>query len=216
MDADMYFYFLEMNTRLQVEHPVTECITGIDLVEQQIRIARGESLGFAQEDLDIRGHAVELRIYAEDPLQNFMPGTGTLTTYQKPEGPGIRVDDGFGEGMQVPVYYDPLLSKLITHGRTREEAIQLMIDAIGRYTVRGVATTLPFGKFVCEHPAFRSGDFDTHFVQKYYSPELLEIQHFTERTIAARMGLHLYLEDQKILKTPICTPSNWHKRRMIG
>lgn len=213
MDADMNFYFLEMNTRLQVEHPVTEMITGIDLVEQQIRIARGEPLGFTQEDLCIKGHALELRVYAEDPLNNFMPGTGTLTTYQKPDGPGIRVDDGFEEGMQVPVYYDPLLSKLITYGQTREEAIQLMIDAIGRYTIRGVATTLPFGKFVCEHPAFRSGQFDTHFVQNYYSPELLAKQYAVERTIAAKVGLHLYIENQKILKTPTNVPSNWQKRR---
>lgn len=213
MDAGMNFYFLEMNTRLQVEHPVTELITGTDLVELQIRIARGEPLPFVQEDLSILGHALELRIYAEDPLENFMPGTGTLTTYQKPEGPGIRVDDGFEEGMQVPIYYDPLLAKLITYGQTREEAIQLMLDAISRYTIRGVATTLPFGKFVCEHPAFRSGHFDTHFVQNYYSPELLQEQYAAERTIAARVGLHLYLENQKILKTPTRVPSNWQKRR---
>ncbi|MGB5372109.1 MAG: acetyl-CoA carboxylase biotin carboxylase subunit, partial [Flavobacteriaceae bacterium] len=151
LDAEMNFYFLEMNTRLQVEHPVTEWITGIDLVEQQIKIARGEPLAFVQEDLRIKGHALEVRVYAEDPLDNFMPSIGTLSTYRRPEGAGIRLDDGFEQGMVVPIYYDPMLSKLITYGKNREEAIQRMIEAIGQYKIEGVATTLAFGKFVCEH-----------------------------------------------------------------
>ncbi len=213
LDAKTNFYFLEMNTRLQVEHPVTEMITGIDLVEQQIRIARGESLEFAQEDLSIGGHALELRIYAEDPLENFMPSIGTLSTYKIPEGPGIRVDDGFEEGMLVPIYYDPLLSKLITYGKTREEAIQLMIEAINQYKIEGVATTLPFGKFVCAHKAFRSGKFDTHFVKNYYSPEQLDKHYAGECKIAALVGLRLYLENQKIVKLPITDSSKWQKGR---
>src|SRR5690606_15864447 len=124
------FYFLEMNTRLQVEHPVTEMITGMDLVELQIRVARGEVLPIKQEDLKIQGHAMELRVYAEDPLDNFMPSVGNLEVYQLPEGEGIRVDNGIDEGMDVPIYYDPMLAKLITYGKTREEAIHLMLKAI--------------------------------------------------------------------------------------
>lgn len=146
LDADHNFYFLEMNTRLQVEHPVTELITGLDLVEQQIRVARGESLSFSQEDLSINGHALELRVYAEDPLDNFLPSIGTLSQYELPEGNGIRVDGGYEQGMEVPIYYDPMLSKLITYGRDRAEAIEMMRRAIDQYRITGVATTLPFGR----------------------------------------------------------------------
>ncbi len=124
MDENKNFYFLEMNTRLQVEHPVTELITGIDLVKQQIKIARGEDIAFSQDDLSITGHAVELRVYAEDPMEDFMPSVGTLEKYRGPTGEGVRLDDGFEEGMEVPIYYDPMLAKLITYGNTREEAIQ--------------------------------------------------------------------------------------------
>lgn len=213
LDENKNFYFLEMNTRLQVEHPVTEFISGVDLVEQQIKVARGEKLEFAQDDLTIKGHALEVRVYAEDPLQNFMPSIGTLSIYKAPIGEGIRVDDGFEQGMVVPIYYDPMLSKLITYGKNREEAIQLMIQAIDNYKVEGVATTLPFGKFVCEHEAFRSGNFDTHFVKNYYFPEQLEEQYTEERSIAAKVGLQLYLENQKIVKTPTVVSSNWQKGR---
>ncbi|HSQ45472.1 MAG TPA: acetyl-CoA carboxylase biotin carboxylase subunit, partial [Lutibacter sp.] len=124
VDAHLNFYFLEMNTRLQVEHPVTELISGVDLVELQIKIARGEAIPFKQEDLKINGHALELRVYAEDPLNDFLPSVGNLSTYKLPVGDGIRVDNGFEEGMDIPIYYDPMLSKLITYGKTREEAIQ--------------------------------------------------------------------------------------------
>ena len=216
LDSDKNFYFLEMNTRLQVEHPVTEWITGVDLVEQQIRVARGEKLAFTQEDLSIKGHALELRVYAEDPLENFMPSIGTLTRYKRPEGAGIRVDDGFEEGMEVPIYYDPMLSKLITYGKNRTEAIHLMLSAISKYKIEGVATTLPFGKFVCEHEAFTSGNFDTHFVKNYYSSEHLEEQYAEERKIAALVGLRLYLENQKIVKAPTTKSSNWKKNRIIS
>lgn len=202
LDEQLNFYFLEMNTRLQVEHPVTELITGLDLVEQQIKIARGEKLDFKQEDLKIKGHAMELRVYAEDPLADFMPSVGTLTRYRPPMGPGIRVDDGFEEGMEVPIYYDPMLSKLITFGQTREEAIQLMIEAIANYEVEGVSTTLPFGKFVMEHEAFRSGNFDTHFVKKYYSAEKLMEQNKAEAKLAAMVALKAYLKDKEVLRVP--------------
>ncbi|NNC69242.1 MAG: biotin carboxylase, partial [Flavobacteriaceae bacterium] len=202
LDQDKNFYFLEMNTRLQVEHPVTEWITGVDLVEQQINIARGEALSFSQDDLTIKGHALELRVYAEDPLDNFLPSIGTLETYTLPEGENIRVDNGFEEGMEIPIYYDPMLSKLITYGKTRSEAIARMIEAINMYKVEGIQTTLPFGKFVCEHEAFRSGNFDTHFVKNYYNKELLEANFKEEAAVAAKLAVQHYLKEQLILKTP--------------
>lgn len=202
VDNKLNFFFLEMNTRLQVEHPVTELITGVDLVELQIRIARGEAIPFKQEDLKINGHALELRVYAEDPMNDFLPSVGNLSTYKIPVGNGIRVDNGFEEGMNIPIYYDPMLSKLITYGKTREEAIQLMIDAIDNYKIEGVFTTLPFGKFVCEHEAFRTGNFDTHFVKNYYTPKLLQKGLDQEAKIAALVGLTLYLEDQKKIRVP--------------
>lgn len=202
LDENNNFYFLEMNTRLQVEHPVTELITGIDLVELQIRVARGEALKIKQEDLKITGHALELRVYAEDPLNDFLPSVGNLEVYSLPVGEGIRVDNGFEQGMDVPIYYDPMLAKLITYGQTREEAIQLMIKAIDDYDVVGVSTTLPFGKFVCEHEAFRSGNFDTHFVKNYYDGEKMKLELNQEAKIAALLALKKYFQDQKIVRLP--------------
>lgn len=202
LDAEHNFYFLEMNTRLQVEHPVTELITGVDLVELQIRVARGEALPIRQSDLKINGHALELRVYAEDPLNDFLPSVGTLETYSLPAGPGVRVDNGFEQGMEVPIYYDPMLAKLITYGKDRNEAIQLMLEAIENYRIRGVQTTLPFGRFVFEHEAFRSGNFDTHFVKKYYAPELLKEQEKEVAEIAAYIALKQYLEDKKRVRLP--------------
>src|SRR5690554_5471660 len=202
LDENLNFYFLEMNTRLQVEHPVTEMITGLDLVEQQINIANGEKLSFAQEDLKITGHAFELRVYAEDPLNNFMPSVGKLEVYNPPSGKNIRVDDGFTEGMQVPTHYDPMLSKLIVYGKTRNEAMQLMLEAISNYGVEGVSTTLPFGKFVFEHEAFRSGHFDTNFVKEYYSEEKIRANNEEEAKIAGLIALNHYLKDSEKLRLP--------------
>ena len=213
LDDQLNFYFLEMNTRLQVEHPVTELITGIDLVEQQIKVARGEKLSFAQEDLTIKGHAVELRVYAEDPMNNFLPSVGTLSTYQAPQGPGIRVDDGFEEGMEVPIYYDPMISKLITYGESRSEAIKMMSDAIDNYKIEGIETTLPFGKYVCEHEAFKSGNIDTHFVKNHYSVEAIAEEKAAEEALAAKVALKLYLQSQDDLKTPKTTHSHWTTNR---
>lgn len=200
LDDKHNFYFLEMNTRLQVEHPVTELITGLDLVEQQINVANNEKLSFSQEDLKITGHAFELRVYAEDPLNNFMPSVGKLEVYRPPSGKNIRVDDGFTEGMQVPIQYDPMLSKLITYGKTRNEAMQRMLEAISEYDVEGVSTTLPFGKFVFEHEAFRSGSFDTNFVKKYYSEEKLKAINEEEAKVAALFALKQYLKDSQMLR----------------
>ncbi len=203
LDEHHNFYFLEMNTRLQVEHPVTEMITGLDLVELQIRIARGEELSIQQNDIGINGHAFELRVYAEDPLNNFLPSVGNLEVYTIPSGPGIRVDDGFNEGMDIPIYYDPMLSKLITYGKSREEAILLMLKAIDNYKIEGVQTTLPFGKFVFNHEAFQSGKFDTHFVKKHYTPENIRSIEEEEAKIAALIAVKQYIEDQKIVRLPI-------------
>ena len=203
LDDAHNFYFLEMNTRLQVEHPVTELISGTDLVELQIRVARGEVLPISQSDLKIKGHALELRVYAEDPLNDFLPSVGNLEIYKLPEGPGIRVDNGFEQGMDIPIYYDPMLSKLITYGKTREEAIELMISAIADYHIQGIETTLPFGSYVCKHEAFRSGNFDTHFVKKFYSPEALKADQESEAKIAAMIAVKHYLEEQKLLRLPV-------------
>jgi len=202
LDENKNFYFLEMNTRLQVEHPVTELITGTDLVELQIRVARGEVLPIKQEDLEIKGHALELRVYAEDPLNDFLPSVGNLETYILPTGEGVRVDNGFEQGMEVPIYYDPMLSKLITYGKDRNQAIQLMLKAIQDYKIEGVSTTLPFGTFVFEHDAFISGDFDTNFVKKFYSADVIKEAQSKEAEVAALVALKQYFEDQKVLRIP--------------
>jgi propionyl-CoA carboxylase alpha chain len=174
VDDQLNFYFLEMNTRLQVEHPVTEMITGKDLVREQIYIAEGRPLSFSQEDLKIHGHSIEVRVYAEDPRNNFLPDIGTLHTYQRPEGPGIRVDDGFEQGMAIPIYYDPMIAKLITHAEDRTSAIDRMIRAIDEYKISGIQTTLGFCRFALSHEAFKSGNFDTKFVERYFNPEVLD------------------------------------------
>ncbi len=171
MDEKKNFYFLEMNTRLQVEHPVTEQITGLDLVKEQIRIAEGEKLSFTQEDLSISGHSIEVRVYAEDPRNNFLPDIGTLHTYIRPQGIGVRVDDAFEQGMEIPIHYDPMIAKLVTFGADRDEARSRMVRAIGEYFVIGVKTTLDFSKEVMDHPSFVSGDFSTNFVAEHYDPE---------------------------------------------
>ena len=187
LDADHNFYFLEMNTRLQVEHPVTEEITGLDLVEWQVRVARGEKLPISQEEVQLNGHAMEVRVYAEDALNNFTPDIGTLQRYQKPVADYIRIDDAFEEGMEIPIYYDPMIAKLVTWGRNREEAIDRMIKAIDHYEISGLRTTLDFGKYVMKHPAFRSGDFDTNFIKHYFEdPKVMnEAQEGEKRALAA-------------------------------
>jgi acetyl/propionyl-CoA carboxylase alpha subunit len=174
-DNEGLFYFLEMNTRLQVEHPVTEMITGLDLVREQLRVAMGEELSFSQEQLSMRGHAIELRVYAEDPANNFLPSVARLKTYKRPQGPGVRVDDGYDQGMDIPIYYDPLIAKLITWGITREEAIGRMRRAISEYQITGPATTLPFGEFVMNHEAFVNGNYDTKFAEQHYAPAVTEL-----------------------------------------
>jgi len=213
LDEQSNFYFLEMNTRLQVEHPVTELITGIDLVEQQIRVARGESLSIAQSDLNIQGHALELRVYAEDPRNNFLPSIGTLETYQTPTGENVRVDDGYEQGMDIPIFYDPMIAKLIAYGSTREEAIQNIKKAIQEYKITGLETTLPFGEFVFNHEAFISGKFDTHFVKNFYNAEKLDDQTLEENETAAKIALYFYLKETENLKRVESSQTSWSNRK---
>jgi propionyl-CoA carboxylase alpha chain len=176
---DQGFYFLEMNTRLQVEHPVTECITGIDLVEQMIRVAAGEKLPFRQEDIARRGWAMECRINAEDPFRGFLPSTGRLVRYLPPpttmeaarpvpEGGGVRVDTGVYEGGEIPMYYDSMIAKLIVHGRDRAEAINRMREALNAFVIRGVSSNIPFQAALLAHPRFVAGDFDTGFIAAHW------------------------------------------------
>lgn len=215
LDEKMNFYFLEMNTRLQVEHPVTEMITGKDLVKEQVLIARGEKLSFGQDDLEINGHALEVRVYAEDPANNFLPDIGKLITYRTPEGPGVRVDDGFEEGMEIPIYYDPMIAKLVVHGSNREEALARMVRAISDFEITGVTTTLSFCLFVMNHPAFISGDFDTHFVQTHFTPEALIASQTDEVEVAALMAAIVKEagKTSKAVKSSSEAQTNWRRNR---
>jgi len=181
MDNKNDFYFLEMNTRLQVEHPITEEITGVDLVEQQLLIAAGYPLTFTQEDMKIKGHAVEYRVYAEDPSRNFLPSIGHLKKYKEPEvSPAfplwdesdpdrrVRIDTGVEEGSEISMYYDPMISKLITWGEDREQAMKVMDRAFDEYVIRGVTHNLGFGKSIVHNPEFAVGDYSTGFIEKFY------------------------------------------------
>jgi acetyl/propionyl-CoA carboxylase alpha subunit len=215
------FYFLEMNTRLQVEHPVTELITGIDLVREQILVAAGEKLSFAQEDLKIHGHAIELRICAEDPMNQFLPNVGKVETYKVPQGSGIRVDDCMESGMEIPIYYDNMLAKLIVWAPSRTEAIARMRRAIREYVITGIETTLMFGDFVMTHPAFVSGDFDTHFIQQYFTedqmtPEPLEA---AEADLLSTAALHFFQQSSgaqtmdTVIDSAHGSQSDWYRNR---
>ena len=216
LDENSNFYFMEMNTRLQVEHPVTEWITGIDLVEQQIRVARGEHLTIKQEDVTINGHAIELRVYAEDVQNNFFPDTGELTVYQEPFGVNVRVDSGYEQGMKIPIYYDPMISKLITYGSNREEAMDRMLQACQQYKIVGLETTLGFGRFVMKHNSFRSGKFDTHFINNHFSKENYRDSYLEEEKMGAIFATY-YLERFRSNKlvTQINVKTNWKQNRLL-
>lgn len=217
LDEQLNFYFLEMNTRLQVEHPVTEQITGIDLVKLQIRVAEGEEIPFKQQDLNINGHAIEIRVYAEDPANNFLPDIGTLKTYRRPQGFGVRVDDGFEQGMEIPFYYDPMIAKLICHADNRNAAIEKMIRAIRDYEITGLETTLGFCDFVMNHQAFRSGDFNTRFVENYFTPSALQVSFLDDdEKISAALSAKL-LDEATYRNTngaEVLPGSKWRKARL--
>ena len=212
VDDNLNFYFLEMNTRLQVEHCVTEMITGIDLVKEQIQVASGLPLSFTQDDLKINGHAIELRICAEDPLNNFLPDIGRLAVYRRPAGEGIRLDDGYDEGMEIPIYYDPMIGKLIAWAPSRSEAIERLNNAIAAFRINGIETTLPFGKWAIQQPAFRDGKFDTHFIEKYFKPEYLETVTDDEALFASLFAVNIYRQ-QTTMPEPLAEPRSAWKNR---
>ena len=217
LDDKHNFYFLEMNTRLQVEHPVSEMITGLDLVKEQIKVARNEKLSFTQDDLKINGHSIEVRVCAEDPANNFLPDVGKLVVYKTPSGPGVRVDDSFEEGMEISIFYDPMISKLIVHGKDRADAIDKMLRAIDDYKIIGVETTLDFCKFVLKHEAFVSGNFDTGFIPKYFTPEVLNVKNEEYAELAAVAGSIIF-ENSKQQNSTIAESavkkSKWKANRL--
>lgn len=219
VDENLNFYFLEMNTRLQVEHCVTEMITGIDLVKEQINVARGNKLSFSQEDLKINGHSLELRVCAEDPFNNFLPDTGKLEMYQPPKGPGVRVDDGYEQGQDIPIFYDPMIAKLVVHAPTRDEAIERLCRAIDEYYVQGIQTTLGFGKWAVRTEPFRSGNFDTRFIDKYFKPEYLLQDDPTANEIAALLTSEVWQKSKKqksVINSTNGHSSNWKLKRKLS
>jgi len=223
VDQEKNFYFLEVNTRLQVEHPVTELVTGIDLVKEQIRIASGENLNYGQGEIISRGVAIECRIYAEDPDNNFLPSIGKIQSYREPNGPGVRVDSGLAKGDLVSIYYDPLISKLITWGKNRSEAIQRMKRALEEYTISGVQTVIPFHKKVMNHPDFFNGTFSTHFIQEKLSQisQFSPITHEDIKTMAIVSCLFdLLSKKNNLSRGEIAPTSHWkhenRRRRLFG
>ena len=220
VDKDLNYYFMEMNTRLQVEHPVTEWVTGVDLVAEQIRVAQGEALGYSTDDLSIDGHAVESRVYAEDPASNFLPDPGALKRHAAPSGFGVRVDAGVEEGGEVLIHYDPMISKLTTWGRDRTAALDRMIRALDEYEVAGMATTIPFCRFAMRHEGFRAGDFTTHFVDEQFDPEALVVEDPERDELAALAATLYYAQTQEADAPEIVSGTNgkeglspWRHRR---
>jgi acetyl-CoA carboxylase biotin carboxylase subunit len=212
VDRDRSFYFLEVNARLQVEHPVTEMVTGLDLVKAQIAIAAGGPAPVRQEEVRLRGHAIECRIYAEDPFRNFLPSPGRIVTFRRPGGPGVRDDTGVYEGYDVPVHYDPLIAKLITWGESRAEAIQRMRRALQEYIIIGIQTTIPFHRQVMEDPAFLAGEVDTTYVDAVLAT-LRPPPGRNRKAAIIAAALHAYLQDQEAAlarpQGPAAAGSRW-------
>jgi acetyl-CoA carboxylase, biotin carboxylase subunit len=200
VDARQNFYFLEMNTRIQVEHPITELVTGVDLVKAQIEIAAGEHLALQQKDIQQRGWAIECRIYAEDPTRDFSPSPGKIEILRTPGGNGIRDDSGVYEGWEVPIYYDPMISKLCAYGRTRDEAIQRMLRALQEYTVEGIVTNIPFHRWALKHPRFVAGDLDTGFIPQEFHELSFDEDHLYQEIILAAAALSAYHKDQALAR----------------
>ncbi len=199
VDADRNFYFLEANTRLQVEHPVTEMVTGIDIAKEQIKIASGLSLSYQQEEVSWKGSAIECRIYAEDTENNFLPSTGLVSHYTEPSGPGIRIDSGLYEGAEVPIYYDPIIGKLITWGKDRDEAIQRMRRALSEYHISGVSTTIPFHIQVMENDKFKKGELSTHFIDEEFGKERkIQLEENVYKMVALFSALVKYQEAKRV------------------
>ncbi len=220
VDKDLNYYFMEMNTRLQVEHPVTEWVTGVDLVAEQLRVAQGETLGYTTDDLSISGHAVESRVYAEDPVSNFLPDPGPLKRHSAPSGVGVRVDAGVEEGGEVLIHYDPMISKVTTWGADRTAAIDRMIRALDEYEVASMATTIPFCRFAMQHEGFRDGDFTTHFVDEEFDPGALHVTDPRRDELAALAATLYYEETQEDEAPAVATETDgrgglspWRRRR---
>ncbi len=208
-DVDRSFYFLEMNTRLQVEHPVTELVTGIDLVREQINVAWGEKLSFTQDDVELKGHAIECRVYAEDPENNFLPSPGKIMRLRLPQGPGVRDDGGIYEGAEVSIYYDPMISKFAVYGRDRNEAIERMRRALQEYEVGGIKTTLPFFREVMEDAEFISGELDTGYIARFNERRTaVELDHATA-DIAVIAAAIAYQKSSKTVIAHRPTESRW-------
>ncbi len=220
LDDDGSFYFLEMNTRLQVEHPITELVTGLDLVQWQIRIARGERLTLDPEALLVpRGHAVECRVYAEDPDNGFLPSPGRIVRLRVPQGPGVRDDSGATEGLEVPIFYDPLVSKLITWGDDRAHALARMKRALAEYEVVGIRTTIPFFQWVLDDADFLAARFDTTFIdRKLADRNGTPFQTATpddEDLAAVAAALHAVLRVPVRASEPIAPPSRWQQQARV-
>lgn len=218
VDKHMNFYFLEMNTRLQVEHPVTEMITGIDLVELQILVAEGKELPVNQSDIVKKGHSIECRIYAEDPADNFLPSTGFLSKHRPPSGQGVRVDAGVEEGQEVTINYDPMISKLSVHAASREKAIKKMLRALSEYEVAGCRTTIPFCEFALKHQSFASGNYDTHFVKDHFSPEMVDsgstpYVHSLAAVLLRKSSVNEENKSSEDVVNSTAADSNWWKTR---
>jgi len=197
MDQERNFYFLEMNTRLQVEHPVTELVTGIDLVREQLRVAGGESLSFRQEDVRWRGWAIECRVYAEDPEKNFFPSPGLIRDLHEPQGPGIRVDSGVYCGWEVPIYYDPLIAKLVAYGADREQAIARLRRAVREYRIVGVRNNLRFFEEVLADPEFAAGRLSTNFIDEFFKRRPMRDHHPADSLDAVVAAAVLAYADQQ-------------------
>jgi len=218
-DENKDFYFLEMNTRVQVEHPVTELITGIDIVKEQIAIASGKPLSVKQDDIRVNGHAIECRIYAEDPLNNFLPSIGTVKRLQAPSGPGIREDRGIQQGNEITVHYDPMVSKLLAWGRTRDEALRRMDRALNEYLIQGVITNIPACINVIRHPAFIDGTYTTHFMSSVFNPDELRKPTDNELiavAIAAATMLHQQKNRPILKSTSPNSQSKWKYQDRIN
>lgn len=220
-DKNRNFYFLEMNTRLQVEHPVTELVTGFDLVKLQIQIAEGKPIPFKQSEVNFNGHAIECRIYAEDAFNNFLPSTGKINIINSPEGPGVRLDSGINSGSEISMYYDPLIGKLISWAGTRDECIQRMHRALQEYKVSGIQTTIPFCSRVMEHPDYAGGHFDTHFIDTHWEEMKRKIKSEKEKAHLAALAIAFYREQEKHNIAGISTnyksanhSSKWKLRRV--
>ncbi|MEC9493175.1 acetyl-CoA carboxylase biotin carboxylase subunit [Flexistipes sp.] len=196
--ADQSFYFLEMNTRLQVEHPITEMITGVDIVREMIRIAEGKEISFKQEEIHRNGHAIECRIYAEDPSNNFAPSPGLLTIYQTPEGPNVRVESGAYQGYEIPLYYDPMIAKVCANSKTRDGAIENMKRVLSEYIVAGIKTSIPFHFSVLKNETFLSGNYDTGFIDNKFDKEDLERKEHEDPTVPLVAAAIKQLMSEKI------------------